>query len=136
MEQCKGTWLGSSLRILTVSVSFAGSDSTASTMQSFFYHILKDRRVYDTLVGELDRAEKLGSLSDPVRYEESIHLPYFQAALTETMRVRPAVGLNITRHVPALGIEIDGTWFQGGTAVAVNGNLRCAVVKLEFNHVD
>ena len=90
-------------------------------MQSFFYHILKDQRVYKKIVLELEEAERLGKISDPVKYDESIHLPYFQAALNEAMRMRPAVGLNITRHVPQPGLEINGTWFDGGTIIALNG---------------
>lgn len=49
------------------------------------------------------------------------HLAYFQAALKEAMRLRPAVGLNITRHVPKGGADIDGQWYPGGTECAVNG---------------
>lgn len=37
------------------------------------------------------------------------------------MRVRPAVGLNITRVVPPEGAELDGEFFPGGTTVACNG---------------
>jgi len=48
-------------------------------------------------------------------------LPYFQACLKEAMRIRPAVGLNITRLVPPEGAEIGGKKFPGGTRVAVNG---------------
>ena len=56
-----------------------------------------------------------------VSYQEAQNMPYFQACLKEAMRVRPAVGLNITRHVPKDGAEIDGTFFPGGTRVALNG---------------
>jgi cytochrome P450 len=96
---------------------FAGSDSTASTMQSFFFHVLNDRRVFERLTKEIRGAE----LSTMVAYQEAQNLPYFQACLKEAMRVRPAVGLNITRHVPPDGAEIDGTFFPGGTRVALNG---------------
>jgi cytochrome P450 len=96
---------------------FAGSDSTASTMQSFFYRVLNDERVYEKLTSEIREAE----LSPMVSYQEAQNLPFFQACLKEAMRVRPAVGLNITRHVPKGGAEIDGTFFPGGTRVALNG---------------
>lgn len=96
---------------------FAGSDSTASTMQSFFYHVLNDGGVWKRLTTEIRGAE----LSAIVSYQEAQNLPYFQACLKEAMRVRPAVGLNITRHVPKDGAEIDGTFFPGGTRVALNG---------------
>jgi cytochrome P450 len=99
---------------------FAGSDSTASTMQSFLYHILKVPSFYNKICAEIDAANSAGRLSDMISYQEAQQLPYFQAALKEAMRVRPAVGLNITRHVPASGAEIDGQWYPGDTRVALN----------------
>ncbi|ETI21441.1 hypothetical protein G647_07788 [Cladophialophora carrionii CBS 160.54] len=96
---------------------FAGSDSTASTMQSFFWYVLANKRVYEKLVEEIMSA----NLSEMVQYNESQNLPYFQACLKEAMRIAPAVGLNITRKVPPGGAEIDGVKLPAGTAVAVNG---------------
>ncbi|EXJ71095.1 uncharacterized protein A1O5_06088 [Cladophialophora psammophila CBS 110553] len=99
----------------------AGSDSTASTMQSFFYLLLNSPSTYQALLSELDAATTSGTLSDPVSYLEAQALPYFQACLHESMRLRPAVGLNIYRKVPPEGMQIDGTFYPGGTEVAVNG---------------
>ena len=96
---------------------FAGSDSTASTMQSFCFNVLKDRNVYDKLIAELLSAD----LSEMVAYGEAQQLPYFQACLKEAMRLQPAVGLNITRKVPPSGAEIDGCKLPAGTEVSVNG---------------
>lgn len=96
---------------------FAGSDSTASTMQSFCWHVLSSKRVYDKLVSEIMSAD----LSEMVQYTEAQNLPYFQACLKEAMRINPAVGLNITRKVPANGAEIDGIKLPAGTHVALNG---------------
>jgi len=96
---------------------FAGSDSTASTMQSFFWYVLANKRVWDKLVEEILSA----SLSEMVQYNEAQNLPYFQACLKEAMRIAPAVGLNITRSVPPSGAEIDGVKLPGGTSVAING---------------
>ena len=95
---------------------FAGSDSTASTMQSFFWHVLSNRRVYDKLVKEVLTAH----MSEMVAYTEAQGLPYFQACVKEAMRMRPAVGLNISRLVPPGGAEIDGVKLPAGTEVAVN----------------
>lgn len=100
---------------------FAGSDSTASTMQSFSWHVLRDPEVYAKLKQELDEATAGGKLSAMPQWNEVQALPYFQACLKEAMRVRPAVGLNITRHVPQEGAEIDGHRLPGGTRVALNG---------------
>ncbi|EXJ78777.1 hypothetical protein A1O1_09179 [Capronia coronata CBS 617.96] len=98
---------------------FAGSDSTASTMQSFCWYVLSNRRVYDKLAKEILSAES--DLSEMVAYNEAQTLPYFQACLKEAMRIAPAVALNITRKVPPGGAEINGVKLPAGTAVAVNG---------------
>ncbi|OHE90885.1 benzoate 4-monooxygenase cytochrome P450 [Colletotrichum orchidophilum] len=102
---------------------FAGSDSTASTMQSLFWHVLSAPHVHSRLVAEIEDAVKSGAMSSTgnVSWKEAQQLPYFQACLKEAMRVRPAVGLNISRLVPPEGAELDGHFFPGGTKVAVNG---------------
>ena len=101
--------------------SFAGSDSTASTMQSFCYHVFRDARIYKQLQRELDEAADAGRLSKMPQWTEVQALPYFQACLKEALRIRPAVGLNISRYVPPQGAELDGQHFPGGTRVAING---------------
>lgn len=100
--------------------SFAGSDSTASSMQSFMHHILRDRRIYLKIVEEIDEATRAGKLSPIVQFNEAQQLPYFQAALKEAMRVRPAVGLAMARSVPACGAEIDGGRYPGGIELNIN----------------
>ena len=90
-------------------------------MQSFFYLLLNDKRIYSTLQKEVDEAQKSGQLSSIVTYAEAQKLEYFQACLKEAMRVRPAVGLGIYRTVPPEGAHIDGRFYPGGTEVAVNG---------------
>ncbi|KAK3687839.1 cytochrome P450 [Podospora appendiculata] len=102
---------------------FAGSDSTASTMQSFFWHILASPPVYRSLVGEIEEAVKSGNIpaDGNLSWAQSQDLPYLQACLKEAMRVRPAVGLSITRLVPPEGAELDGETFPAGISLAVNG---------------
>ncbi|KAI9711044.1 MAG: hypothetical protein M1820_002482 [Bogoriella megaspora] len=100
---------------------FAGSDSTASTMQSFFHSVLSHPPVYSRLAAEIEDAEKAAKLSPLVQFHEAQDLPYFQACLKEAMRLRPAVGLNIERVIPPEGAEIDGTRYPGDAVAAVNG---------------
>ncbi|KAL2165002.1 hypothetical protein VTH06DRAFT_298 [Thermothelomyces fergusii] len=101
---------------------FAGSDSTASTMQSFFWHVLDAQPVYQALMREIEEAVREGTLpaEGNISWNQAQKLPYLQACLKETMRVRPAVGLNITRLVPPEGAELDGHFIPGGTTVACN----------------
>ncbi|PIB00420.1 Pisatin demethylase [Cercospora beticola] len=90
-------------------------------MQSFSYHVLRDPAIYTKLKKELDDATQSAQLSGMPQWNEVQALPYFQACLKEAMRVRPAVGLNITRLVPPAGAEIEGNSLPGGTQVALNG---------------
>ena len=90
-------------------------------MQSFFYLLLNNPDTYEKILTEIDKAHEAGKLSEPTTYAEAQELPYFQACLKEAMRMRPAVGLNITRFVPPGGLEIDGEWCNADTEVAVNG---------------
>lgn len=99
-------------------LSAAGSDSTASTMQSFVWHVLSDPSIHERLSAEISQAHF--SNSGVVGFKEAQDLPYFQACLKEAMRMKPAVGFNITRNVPPSGASINGTWIPGGTQVAVN----------------
>ncbi|KAI0408257.1 cytochrome P450 [Xylaria palmicola] len=106
------------------SSSFAGSDSTASTMQSFFWLTLTAPRVYAALKAEIDAAVASGTItaSGNVEWTQAQALPYFQACLKESMRLRPAVGLNITRYAPGPdGVEIEGRRYPAGTRLALNG---------------
>lgn len=107
------------VRVLTCVLaqhSAAGSDSTASTMQSFVWHVLNDAKIHAKLVTEILDAP----LSEIVQFKEGLALPYFQACLNETLRLKPAVGMNITRYIPPSGAEIADTWIPGGSQVAVN----------------
>ena len=85
------------------------------------WNVLRHPRVHQKIIQELETATANGTISSSlITYTEALQLPYFQAALKEAMRCRPAVGLNITRHVPPQGAEIDGTWYPGGTRCALN----------------
>jgi len=92
-------------------------------MQSFFWHVLSSPAIYRTLIESVQSAVDDGTIpaSGNLSWAEAQSLTYFQACLKEAMRVRPAVGLNITRVVPQEGAELDGHVFPGGTRVAING---------------
>jgi hypothetical protein len=92
-------------------------------MQSFFWHVLDCPRAYQGIVRELQEAVRAGTIpaEGNLTWNQAQNLPYLQACLKEAMRVRPAVGLNITRLVPPEGAELDGHFFPGGTAIACNG---------------
>lgn len=92
-------------------------------MQSFFWHILNAEPVHQAIVHEIEEAVREGTIpaEGNLNWNQAQKLHYLQACLKEAMRVRPAVGLNITRLVPPEGAELDGHFFPGGTSVACNG---------------
>lgn len=113
-------------RILTscVSMVFAGSETTAISLSSVFYFLLKHPRVYKKLMKELDDAVADGSIESrdnkTVSWAESQKLPYLDAVIQESFRVHPAAGLILERIVPPQGIDILGEFIPGGTIVGCN----------------
>ena len=89
-------------------------------MQSFFYFVLSNEMVHDTVKTEVREARRAGNLSKLVTWVEAQELAYFQMCLKETMRLRPAVGLGSQRYVPAGGAMIDGKHYPEGIVVSVN----------------
>ncbi|GME65669.1 cytochrome P450 [Neofusicoccum parvum] len=97
----------------------AGSDTTAISLRSILYYLLKHPQAHHKLVEEL-KSTKFESF--PVSWKESQSLPYMDACVKEAMRLHPAVGMNMERVVPASGLELpDGAGrIQPGTVVGVN----------------
>jgi cytochrome P450 len=99
---------------------FAGSDTTAISLRSIIYYLLKNPQCKKKFISEIDERKKRGKLSDPVKLEEANEMPYLQACMYEALRLHPAVGMSLPRVVPADGIEIDGKFLPAGTIVGVN----------------
>lgn len=92
-------------------------------MQSFFYHVLSAPAVHAAVLAELAAALAAGAVpaSGNIGWAAAQGLAYLQACLREAMRLRPAVGVDISRRVPPEGVELEGRFFRGGTRLAVNG---------------
>jgi cytochrome P450 len=89
-------------------------------MQSFFYYVLNSQSVYTRLLEEVDAMYEKAGAPQLLEWSDSQQLEYFQAALRESMRLRPGVGVDISRLVPPGGAVIDGQKYPGGTSVAFN----------------
>ena len=99
---------------------FAGSDTTAISLRSIIYYLLKNPKCKKKFIAEVDERKRVGKLSDPVKLEEANEMPYLQACMYEGLRLHPAVGMSLPRVAPAEGIEIDGKFLPAGTIVGVN----------------
>jgi len=106
------------------SMIFAGSETTAISLSSIFYHLVKHPRVYTKLMEELDEAACNGTIAErdhgKVSWAESQKLPYLDAVIQESFRVHPAAGLILERVVTPQGMEILGEQIAGGTIVGCN----------------
>lgn len=106
------------------SMIFAGSETTAISLSSVFYYLVRNPRVYSNLMAELDAAVRDGIIAPrpnhKVSWAESQQLPYLDAVIQESFRLHPAAGLPLERVVPAGGMEILGVHIPAGTIVGAN----------------
>jgi cytochrome P450 len=105
---------------LTAANMFAGSDTTAISLRTVFYYLLKNPTKLEKLRQELDKAEKEGQFSRSdklVRWSEAYELPYLSATIKEGLRIHPAAGLPLERIVPATGATIAGHYIPESTIV-------------------
>ncbi|KAH7389969.1 pisatin demethylase [Pyrenochaeta sp. MPI-SDFR-AT-0127] len=105
---------------LTVANMFAGSDTTAISLRSIFYNLLRNPDKLAKLQAEFDEAEARGHFrkGDPiVQWEHVRDLPYLSAVINESLRTHPAAGLPLERITPSSGIPICETVLPAGTNV-------------------
>ncbi|TVY38707.1 Pisatin demethylase [Lachnellula subtilissima] len=98
----------------------AGSDTTAITLSSIFYHLMKNPQSYHRLQSEMDVAASEGRISDFVTFKEAQELPYLQAVIKEALRMHPATGLPLPRVVSPKGATIAGRFIPGNAHVGIN----------------
>lgn len=108
----------------------AGFDTTAFTMTTIIYCLLKNPCTFTKLQAELEDAVARGQLSNPPTYTEADKLKYLTAAMKEAMRCYPFLALLLERVVPAHGATVAGTWLPGGTVIGchptiVNHDREC-----------
>jgi len=83
---CEGFWDDSLRRHLqhphTTFTSYkkcCRSDTTAISLRSIIYYLLKNPESKEKLIKEIDGQRQTGNLSDPVKLEEANDMPYQQA---------------------------------------------------------
>lgn len=122
---------------------FAGSDTTAISFRSLFYHLMHTPAAYKKLQAEIDQAFEDGRLSETPTFQEASKLPYLDACIKEGLRVYPGAQLckSAVRHwvysiragsdslcemlalprvVPKEGMTLCGKFIPGGYIVGCN----------------
>ncbi|KAL3441549.1 cytochrome P450 [Aspergillus insuetus] len=96
-----------------------GSDTTGVAMANAFYFLAKHPVVYKKLQAELDQAfPQISNLVD-FSYETLRRLPYLEAVINETNRLKPAVPSGQPRQTPPGGLQVDEMWIPGDTIVVI-----------------
>ncbi|KIX10083.1 uncharacterized protein Z518_01164 [Rhinocladiella mackenziei CBS 650.93] len=108
------------IRMYNIDNVLAGSDTTGISLRSIFYYLMKSPQALKKVVDEIDKAESEGSLSEFITWKESNNQPYLQACIKEALRMHPAVGLLLERHVPKGGVTLGDHFLPEGTIVGVN----------------
>ncbi|KAI3391602.1 hypothetical protein diail_7060, partial [Diaporthe ilicicola] len=72
---------------------FAGSDTTAITFRSLFYHLMHTPAAYEKPQAEIDQAFEDGRLSAIPTFQEASKLPYLDACIKEALRSYPGAQL-------------------------------------------
>lgn len=122
---------------------FAGSDTTAISFRSLFYHLMHTPAAYEKLQAEIDQAFEDGRLSEIPTFQEASKLPYLDACIKEGLRVYPGAQLckcavrhcfshdravsdspreisALPRVVPKEGMTLCGKFIPGGYIVGCN----------------
>ncbi|RTE75813.1 hypothetical protein BHE90_009741 [Fusarium euwallaceae] len=108
------------VRMWNIDNVFAGSDTTAISLRTIFYYVMRSPPVMAKLVAELDDAENRGELGEFVSWKAANNMPYLEAVIKESFRMHPAVGQLLERHVPKGGISLDNHFLPEGTIVGMN----------------
>ncbi|KAF1972520.1 cytochrome P450 CYP5080B3 [Bimuria novae-zelandiae CBS 107.79] len=106
---------------LTMSNIVAGADTTALSLASVLYHLIRTPRALRKLREEIARHVEEGKCTpNRVSFKASQEMPYLQACIKEGLRLHPGTGLPLWRVVNDGGAEICGQYFPADSKVGVN----------------
>ncbi|KAL6251440.1 hypothetical protein RBB50_001649 [Rhinocladiella similis] len=108
------------VRMWNIDNVFAGSDTTAVSLRSILYHLMRTPHAMAKLLKDIDELEERGELGEYVSWKTSKSMSYLDAVIKEGFRMHPAVGQLLERHVPKGGITLGDTFIPEGTIVGMN----------------
>lgn len=102
------------LELNAMTLVVAGSETTASLLTGFTYHLLTNPHVYDKLVAEIRSTfEK----AEDINLRSVNALKYELAALEEGLRMFPPASAGLPRRVPPGGAKIVGEFVPEGVSI-------------------
>ncbi|KAJ4297345.1 hypothetical protein N0V88_004263 [Collariella sp. IMI 366227] len=96
----------------------AGSDTTSTSLLTILWHLMSDKKAYDSLANEVRSNFK--SIEE-INYQEAQHLPYLRAVIEEGLRIFPPNSGFIPRQVVPSGkpFTLHDRVFPVGTEIGV-----------------
>jgi cytochrome P450 len=89
----------------------AGSETLSTSLSGCTYYLLANQDSYTKLTNEI--RQSFSSLSE-ISFAKLAQLPYLDAVINETFRIRPPAPLGMPRCVPSGGSIISGHYIPGG----------------------
>lgn len=99
----------------------AGSDTTAISLSSILYHLIRTPAAMQKLRQEIQQKTDRGECEPHrVSFRDSQEMPYLQACIKEGLRLHSATGLPLWRVVNEDNTQICGERFSRGDEVGIN----------------
>jgi cytochrome P450 len=95
--------------------------SSAITLSSIFYFLLKNPRCYKKLRQEIENLQLEFESRSTIPFAITKDLPYLDAVVNESLRCHNISRLPTSRLTPPSGMAICGKWIPGGVEVGVYG---------------
>lgn len=102
------------LRRMAVTNFGAGHETLAATLTSTFTLLASDTISYQRVA-----TEARGQV-EPASFAVASDLPLLQVAIKEAKRLRPVIGMSLSRRVPHGGFVLHDHFFPAGTTVGCN----------------
>ncbi|TMW62719.1 hypothetical protein Poli38472_005337 [Pythium oligandrum] len=108
------------LRDIVVTFLIAGRDTTAQALSWFFVNLTKHPHVAEKIRDELKNVlpELYEGKIDSPSMEQAHQLTYLEAALKESMRIRPSIPMTI-KSAAEDAVLCDGTFIEKGSRVSM-----------------
>ena len=106
--------------LTSFSCSFAGSDTTATSIRAILLHIITNPIIYKRIQSEIDTHVADNTISCPALEDEVRKLPYLQACIQEGLRIFPPITYLRERVTPPTGDTLNGFFIPGGVNIGFN----------------
>ncbi|KAL4779780.1 cytochrome P450 [Aspergillus varians] len=100
-----------------LTLTIAGSDTSAVILSGFFFYIVRSPRSYRRLVNEIRNIFK--SVDEVRGGQKLVSCQYLRACVDEAMRIAPAGPGDLPRKVLPGGLVVDGEYIPEGNTVGV-----------------